>query len=124
MPCTFAPDDCSHGTHVAGITAGNGPSFDGIARGANLMAVRTAHSEVCDGSPCTSHFSSDMVAGLERVYDLRNTYNFAAVNVSLGLSEVPFFSPCDTHMSAMTNIIANLRSAGIATVVASETMRT
>jgi subtilisin len=118
VPCTFAPD-CFHGTLVAGIAAGNGPSFDGIARGANVMAVRTAHSDVCDGSPCTSHFFSDMVAGLERIYDLRNTYNFAAVDVSLGLPGVPFFSPCDSHMSAMTNIIANLRSAGIATVIAS-----
>ena len=41
VPCTFAPTGCDHGTHLAGIAAGNGSSFDGIARGASIMAVRT-----------------------------------------------------------------------------------
>jgi subtilisin len=33
-PCTGAPGDCRHGTHVAGIVAGAGASFSGVGRGA------------------------------------------------------------------------------------------
>lgn len=118
IPCTFHTAGCRHGTHVAGIAAGNGSSFDGIARGASIMAVQAAHNHDCDGTPCALFFFSDVVAGLERVYELRDTYTFASVNLSLG-GGGPFFSHCDDQMSAMTNAIANLRSAGIATVIAS-----
>ena len=39
VPCTYAPGDCEHGTHVAGIAAGRGTSFSGVAPGANLIAI-------------------------------------------------------------------------------------
>ena len=39
VPCTFAPGDCEHGTHVAGIAAGRGASFDGVAPFANVIAI-------------------------------------------------------------------------------------
>src|SRR6056297_1828385 len=35
-PCVGI-DGCEHGTHVAGIAMGDGPSFSGVAREANLM---------------------------------------------------------------------------------------
>src|SRR5437867_6837747 len=56
----------------------------------------------------------DIRADLERVYDLRATYAFAAVNMSLagGL----FSSTCDGE--EYKPFIDNLRAAGIATVVA------
>ncbi len=40
VPCTFAASGCRHGTHVAGIAAGQGSSFSGVARGANVMSVQ------------------------------------------------------------------------------------
>jgi hypothetical protein len=52
---------------------------------------------------------------LERVFMLRATYSFAAVNVSLG--GPPQFGACDGE--PMKASIDNLRAAGIATVIAS-----
>jgi len=31
VPCTYAANGCQHGTHVAGIAAGSGVSFSGVA---------------------------------------------------------------------------------------------
>jgi hypothetical protein len=53
---------------------------------------------------------------LEHVYAPRSTFNIAAVNLSLGSSDV-FTSPCDS--SATKAIIDQLRAADIATVIAS-----
>jgi subtilisin family serine protease len=65
--------------------------------------------------PCVGAWDSDIIAGLERVYELRTTHTFAAVNLSLGGGQ--FTSPCDTD--PYKPIIDNLRSVEIATVVAS-----
>jgi subtilisin family serine protease len=115
---------CEHGTHVAGIVAGNGAGagapFSGVARGAGIMAVQV-FSQLngffdCGGfPPCAAAWDSDVIMALERVYELRSTHNFAAVNMSLGGGS--FTSPCDTE--PYKPIIDNLRAAGIATVVAS-----
>ena len=122
-PCSA--DDCFHGTHVAGIAAGNGSAagvpFSGVASGAQLMAVQV-FSEVIDANqcpygvgPCAGAFDSDVIAGLERVYQLAAQHNFAAVNISLGGDL--FSAPCDDQ--PYKPAIDNLRSIGIATVVAS-----
>jgi subtilisin len=120
-PCTYAPDGCRHGTHVAGIAAGRGSNFSGVAPNANIMAVQVFSrftGEVCNSAfedPCTRTYISDQIAGLERVYQLRNTRSFAAVNMSLGGGR--YYNSCDTD--SRKAIIDNLRAAGIATVVSS-----
>ena len=120
-PCSL--DGCFHGTHVAGIAAGNGAtagqSFSGVAKGASIMAVqvfsRFDNPSDCGGlAPCAGAWTSDLIAGLERVYALRGTYNFASVNLSLGGGQ--FGSTCDGEPEKP--IIDHLRSVGIATVVA------
>jgi subtilisin family serine protease len=110
VPCTFA-SSCSHGTHVAGIAAGNGERFSGVARGANLMSVQVFSS----GFFGMGSVESDVIAGLERVYLLRNSYNFASVNMSFGRGR--FSSRCDGE--PMKPAIDNLRSVGIASIVSS-----
>jgi subtilisin family serine protease len=122
--CPLEAQGCWHGTHVAGIAAGNGDPADlpiwGVGRGANIMAVQV-FSQInrfidCGGTPpCLGAFTSDILSALERVYVLRTTYNFAAVNMSLGGGL--FSAACDDE--PYKPFIDNLRSVGIATVVAS-----
>jgi subtilisin family serine protease len=121
-PCTL--EGCWHGTHVAGIAAGAGTPagvpFSGVGRGARLMAVqifsRFDGFFDCGGAPpCIRAYDSDVLAALERVYELRSVHSVAAVNLSLGGGS--FSAPCDTQ--PYKPIIDNLRAAGIATVAAS-----
>jgi subtilisin len=121
-PCPLP--ECAHGTHVAGIAAGNGASakvaFSGVAPAAELMAVQVFSKVIdpanCGGTaPCMGAFSSDIIAGLERVYALAPVLNVVSVNMSLGGNV--FSAPCDTQ--PYKPIIDNLRAIGVATVVAS-----
>lgn len=118
---TSAQANCTHGTHVAGIVAGNDGAIFGVAKDANLISIQIfslfTTSTYCGGAgSCMLTFTSDQIAGLERVYALRNQYNIAAVNMSLGGS-VGYDSPCDSD--SRKAIIDNLREAGIATIIAS-----
>lgn len=111
---------CGHGTHVAGIAAGNSATVKGVAKDAGIIAVqvfsRFDDAAICDWSPpCILSYISDQMEALEHVYSLRTTYNIAAVNMSLGGGE--YSSYCDT--ASQKAAIDNLRSAGIATVIAS-----
>ena len=120
-PCPMG--DCIHGTHVAGIAAGNGASagvaFSGVAPDAQLMAVQVfseiINASSCGGiAPCTGAFTSDIIAGLERAYIMAPALNVVSVNMSLGGSV--YSAPCDSQ--PYKPAIDNLRSIGVATVVA------
>lgn len=111
-----AQSDCSHGTHVASIAAGN----DGVAPDANIIAIQIFSlfnsTYWCGGfSNCMLTFSSDQISALERVYELRDTYNIASLNMSLGGGR--YYEACDGD--GRKAMIDNLRAAGIATVIAS-----
>ena len=123
-PCSLG--DCFHGTHVAGIAAGDDPmnpeQAPGVAKGAHIMAVQVfsqiTDADSCGGAaPCVGAFTSDVIAGLERVYAvaLSGQQNIVAVNMSLGSSV--FTSPCDSD--PQKPMIDALRGIGVATVVAS-----
>ncbi|WML24648.1 S8 family serine peptidase [Neobacillus sp. OS1-33] len=105
-----AVDTEGHGTHVAGIATGRGTQFSGVAKNANIIAIKVLAN---DGN---GNFS-DLINGLERVYSLRSQYDISAINLSLGGGS--FSSTCDYTYSSMKSIIDNLKSVGIATIVAS-----
>jgi hypothetical protein len=112
-------DGYDHGTHVAGIAAGNNGSLFGVAKDASIIAVQVfskfTAGDCEDTSPCIMTWDSDTIAALEYVYSIRRSYHIAAINMSLG-GEDRFSSSCDSD--AHTSIITNLRTAGIATAIA------
>ena len=119
-PCTFS-GSCEHGTHVAGTTVGRGPSFNGIAPDADLLAVQVfSRINTADGcapgtAPCVRSSTSSLLSALEYVYAQRTQRTIASVNMSLGGGA--FATTCDTQ--PLKPIIDNLRAAGIATVASS-----
>jgi subtilisin family serine protease len=123
VPCAL--ERCFHGTHVAGIAAGShstgGTPIGGVARGAGVFAIqvftKVNDATQCGGvAPCTGAFASDVVAALEHVYAAALSGTpIASVNMSLG--GALFTSPCDAE--PYKPAIDNLRSIGVATVVAS-----
>jgi subtilisin family serine protease len=123
LNCASTVSGCSHGTHVAGIVAGRGTNFSGVARDANLISIQvfsSVNSATSCGSspvPCALSYTSDQLKALERVRVLSSSMNIAAVNMSLGGGQ--YTENCDTVSPSRKAIIDTLRSLGIATVVAS-----
>lgn len=111
---------CGHGTHVAGIAAGNGALYTGVAKDAQLIAIQvfSGFSATACGTttPCTMAWTSDIIRGLERVAALKAVHpTIAAANLSLGGGS--YSSACNGD--ATKPAIDNLRSLGVATVIAS-----
>jgi serine protease AprX len=78
-------DAYGHGTHVAGIIAGNGrdsktgyaQQYLGIAPNANIINLR-----VLDANGCGT--DSQVIAAIQRAIQLKSTYNIRVINLSLG----------------------------------------
>ena len=111
-PCSAS--DCFHGTAMAGVAAGRGTDFSGVARGARIIAIQV-FSE-CGGDCAESH-NSDWIAGLERVLDLSAGFDIAAVNMSFG--GAVFSEECDAEFPASKAALDRVRAAGIAPIAAS-----
>ncbi len=120
VDCASSISGCGHGTHVAGIAAGEGNTFSGVAQDAGVIAIQVfsrfdSANDCGSSSPCVLSYSSDQILGLERVFALRGSYQIASVNMSLGGGR--YYNTCDSD--SLKPIIDQLRAAGIATVIAS-----
>ena len=107
-----ATDIYGHGTHVAGIVAGNGQDsngkYKGIAPGVTLYGVKIA-----DGTGMA--YESDVVAGLQWVYQYKATYNIRVINLSLNTTTEQSYnvSPLDAAVEILWfNGIVVVVSAG------------
>jgi serine protease AprX len=86
-------DDFGHGTHVAGIAAGNGSlssktgafhTYRGIAPNANVLDLR-----VLDINGSSN--DSVVIAAIQKAVQLKNQYNVRVINLSLGR---PIYEGC------------------------------
>jgi subtilisin family serine protease len=134
-PCDVsALPSCSHGTHVAGIVAGNmltspfGESISGVAPGANVISIQVFTQQDISINPsgcgtgatsdCIFAFDSDLIKALDWVYLNRTTPTWgtlSAINMSLGGG----ISATFCNSSALKLYIDVLRTAGIATIISS-----
>jgi serine protease AprX len=79
-------DYYGHGTHVAGIIAGNGAAsssgnsyrtFKGIAPNVNLYSIRALY-------PDGTGYTSDIISGINWAVQAKRQYNIRVMNLSLG----------------------------------------
>jgi len=120
-------EGCDHGTHVAGIAAGDGTGLSGapatgVAPDADIVAMQvfskfdsTKYCGSAATTPCVRSFTSAQIAALEKVLALKQAGTpIVAANLSLGSAS--YTTACTKD--ARKTIIDNLLAAGVATVVA------
>jgi serine protease AprX len=104
---TGTDDEFGHGTHVAGIIAGQASTATegtGVAPGARLINVRVL-------GPNGAGYTSDVIAGIDWVIANRERYNIRVLNLSLGH---PVMEPSATD--PLCQAVARAFSAGIVVV--------
>ncbi|NEO52094.1 MAG: S8 family serine peptidase [Okeania sp. SIO3B5] len=104
----FAPDDGQddddgHGTNVSAIVAGVAPET-------NIAAL-----DVFEGG---FYYDQYLISAFDWIIENRNTYNIEAINMSLG-NDQKFTDPRADNGSALGQAIAEAKSAGILSIVAS-----
>ncbi len=107
-------DNNGHGSHVAGIAAGNGSQsnglYTGIAPNANLISLNVSNSE-------GMAYESDTVAAMQWALDNKDAYNIRIVNLSINAAhEVSY------HASAMDAAAEMLWFNGVVVVTAAGNM--
>ncbi len=111
---TTPVDGCGHGTHVAGIVAGNGSrsggEYDGVDPAAGLVVLRVL------GNDCSGNTTA-VIDALRWVADNHATYKIKVVNLSLGH---PVFESIVTD--PMVAEVEKLSRMGIVVVTAAGNM--
>jgi len=98
-------DDNGHGTHVAGIIAGNGyDSYGaraGIAPGAHLIGLKVLDEH-------GAGYISDVIAALDWVVAHKDTYNIRVVNLSVGAAVTESYWTDPLTLAAKTAVEAGI----------------
>ena len=105
-----ATDDHGHGTHVAGITAGNGTTILGVAPEANIIAVK-----VSDSSGTVAF--SDILLGVAWCANNASAYNISVITISIGGGS--YTEACDSSYSSLATAITNAWNNNISITIAS-----
>jgi len=109
-----AYDDNGHGTHCCGIVAGNGFSsngkFKGIAPKANIIAIKVMNA-AGEGK------TSDILAGIDWVWNNKDTYNIRIASISLGalargLAYDPLMMACEKLWDSGVIVVAAAGNEG------------
>ncbi|MEA2905757.1 MAG: serine protease [Alphaproteobacteria bacterium] len=116
---------CFHGTHVAGIAAGNNTSLtapepNGVAKLSNIFAIqvftRFNGAQDCSGAAsCVAAFPSDIINALDYVYANLTPGGVPVASVNMSLGGGSFSGTCDSD--ARKPVIDNLRAAGVLTTI-------
>jgi serine protease AprX len=103
-------DEYVHGSHVAGIIAGNGVAsggkFVGVAPGVNLINIRVSNFEGLT-------YTSDLIDGLQWIMDNKDAYNIRVLNLSINST-----APESYNNSPLDAAVEILWFNGIVVVVA------
>ena len=103
-------DHCGHGTHVAGIIAGNGRSSNGVYAGiaptVDIVSLRVL------GDDCSGN-TSDVIDALEWIGHNHELYRIKVVNLSLGHAVLE-----SIHTDPLVQAVERLSRKGIAVVTA------
>jgi len=117
---TTSPDPFGHGTHVAGIIAGNGYDasylyhFPGVYRGvapkAKIVSLRALDST-------GAGTDSSVIAAIQQAIALKNTYNIRVINLSLARGVYESYA-----LDPLCQAVESAWRAGIVVVVAAGNM--
>ncbi len=104
-------DDFGHGTYVAGIAAGEGATYRGIAPAARLVAVKVLDQ-------FGTGYETEIIAGIQWCVTNRATYNIKVINLSLS-DDAEWRDPdeCDADPEGVA--ISQATDVGITVVAAS-----
>ncbi len=95
-----------HGTMVAGVAAGSGPDYPGVAQNAPIVSVRVADAN-------GESLESDVIAAADWVLANKDTYGIKVVNISMAGS-----SPTSFQFDPLDQAVERLWLSGVTVVVA------
>ncbi len=102
-------DDHGHGTHIAGLIAGNGKASDGVYEGV-APRVGLVGYKVLDEAGVG--YTSDVISAIEHAVATRETLGIAVINLSLGH---PIYEPAASD--PLVQAVHRAVEAGIVVVV-------
>ena len=100
-----------HGTMVAGVAAGRGPDYPGVAQNAPIVSVRVADAN-------GESLESDVIAAADWVLANKDTYGIKVVNISMAGS-----SPTSFQFDPLDQAVERLWLSGVTVVVAGRQLR-
>lgn len=109
-------NDCtgqSHGTAVAGVSAGNGGGALGAAPDAEIVFLKIQSAGICG----SNSLDGDVIGAIDWVTANQGTYGIDVINMSLGGGL--FSSVCDSSHTAYRNAVNGAHAAGVAIFAAS-----